>query len=303
MTEVLELLGKIILRCKSENDKPNVGDQDFEDLERISNTLSEIEMSKMKEMLLLDHICDQLWEDCYPSSPLNEGHSRDIGESTLRVIFSRYRPSQIEIVEKMYSPHPGARLFSIWFSTYEVISVEKGIDYDQMAKLLVDVHAGVGNRAITELPMVVSPESFYEQIVVFFQNRDLEDETNTETAGWLLSWIKEVFDSIIRSETEDPDEIAERVEEILYEDHDVQSGSTWARTVMMLREDEKFHRIFHTFNQKYRIEPFQCSCGTYCGRIGVKLFSYDVSCGTCRQYFCSLCLSENKICKNCVEQS
>lgn len=299
MTDVLELLGKIILRCKSENDKPNVGDQDFEDLERIANTLSELEMSKMKEMLLSDHICDLLWEDCYPSSPLNEDHSREIGESTLLLIFNRYRPSQIEIVEKMYSPHPGARLFSIWFSTYQG-SDEKGIDYDQMAKLLVDVHAGVGNRAITELPMVVSPESFYEQIVVFFQNRDLEDETNTETAGWLLNWIEEVFDSIIRSETEDPDEIAERVEEMLYEDHNVWSGSTWARTVMMLRENGKFRKMFHTFNNKYRIEPFQCSCGTYCDtRIS---FSYDVSCGTCRQYFCSLCLSENKICKNCAEK-
>ena len=298
MTEVLELLNKIVLRCESENDKPNVDDQDFEDLERIANTLSELEMSKMKEMLLLDHICDLLWEDCYPSSPLNEDHSREIGESTLLCIFSRYRPSQIEIVEKMNSPHPGARLFSIWFSTYEG-SEEKGIDYDQMAKLLVDVHGGVGNRAITELPMVVSPESFYEQIIVFFQNRDLDDETNTETAGWLINWIEEVFDSIIRSETEDPDEIAERVEEMLDEHHNVCSGSTWARTVMMLREDEKFHRIFLTFNKKYRIEPFQCSCGTYCDtRIP---FSYDVSCGTCRQYFCSLCLSENKICKNCVE--
>jgi hypothetical protein len=301
MTEVLEQLNKIVLRCESENDKPAIDDQDFEDLERIANTLSELEMSKMKEMLLLDHICDLLWEDCYPSSPLNEDHSREIGESTLLLIFYRYRPSQIEIVEKMNSPHPGARLFSIWFSTYEG-SDEKEIDYDRMAKLLVDVHGGVGNRAITELPMVVSPESFYEQIIVFFQNRDLDDETNTETAGWLINWIEEVFDSIIRSETEDPDEIAERVEEMLYDDHNVWSGSTWARTVMMLREDENFRKMFHTFNNKYRIEPFQCSCGTYCGRIGVKPFSYDVSCGTCRQYFCSLCLSENKICKNCAEK-
>jgi len=299
MTEVIELLSKIILRCESENDKPDIDDQDFEDLEGITNTLSELEMSKMKEMILLDHICDLLWGDCYPSSPLNEDHSREIGESTLFQIFSRYRPSQIEIVEKMNSPHPGARLFSIWFSTYEG-SDEKGIDYDQMAKLLVDVHAGVGNRAITELPMVVSPESFYEQIVVFFQNRDLEDETNTETAGWLIRWIEEVFDSIIRSETEDTDEIAERVEEMLHEDHNVWSGSTWARTVMMLREDEKFHRIFQTFNQKYRIEPFKCRCGTYVA--ATKMFSYEVSCKTCRQYFCSLCLSENKICKNYVEK-
>ncbi len=299
MATVESIIDSILLRCASSDDKPAIDDPIFTELEDLISDNGDYR-EKMNQLLLNDHICGLLWDDNCPMSPLNQQSDNWEELHAISEIFWRFPPTECEIISKKDSESIGARLFSIWFSTYENRGNANQYrkEYDSLASLLLDEFSAVRAHAAENLLPTVSNEAVINEIKNFFFS---EFETwDHYVAEWLYGWVIFLITTADETNLENNEDSIQQIAYALEEDERIEFGRSWAEIAVNLRQDSKFLNQIESASEKFiQDHRFVCTCGANVfGFYGI--WVPNSQCQKCKVLKCSICKGEGGICKSCL---
>tara|TARA_B100001564_G_scaffold294569_1_gene259433 strand:- start:344 stop:1243 length:900 start_codon:yes stop_codon:yes gene_type:complete len=299
MTKAESLIDSILARCASSDHKPTIDDPIFSELENSISVKGDY-IEKLNQLLLNDHICELLWDDSYPMSNFNQRSDDWENLHPISEIFLAFRPAQDEIIAKKDSKSIAARLFSIWFSTYEHRGDTKQYrkQYDSLAGLLLDEYSSVRAHAVENLSHTVSNEAIVNEIKIFFY-ADF-GTWDHYVAEWLFGWINDLINTANEWYLEDNEDSIEQIASALEQDDRIENGWGWAEIAISLRQDSEFLARIESIKEKFiHGYTFLCTCGTNSNSYhGIWVPNYE--CRECKSLKCSRCMDEGKICKSCL---
>ena len=299
MATVESIIDSILLRCTSSDDKPAIDDPIFTELENLISVKGDYK-DKLNQLLLNDHICELLWDDSHPMSSLNQRSDNWEYLHPISEIFWRFPPTECEIISKKDSKSVGARLFSLWFSTYENIGDTNQYreQYDSLAGLLLDEFFSVRSHAAENLLHTVSNEAVINVIKNFF----FSEFKNWDhyVAEWLYGWVIFLITTADETNLENHEDSIEQIAHALEEDDRIDVGWSWAEIAISLRQDSEFLNQIDSVREKFiQRHRFVCSCGANVfGYHGIWVPNYQ--CQKCKALKCSICKDESTICKSCI---
>ena len=298
MATVESIIDSILLRCESNDDKPAIDDPIFSELENLISLKGDYK-DKLNQLLLNDHICKLLWDDSYPWSSLNQRSDNWEELHPISEIFWSFPPTECEIISKKDSKSVGARLFSIWFSTYENRgdTSQYRKQYDSLASLLLDESSSVRVLAAGYLLNTVSHAAVINEIKNFFFS---EFETwDHYVAEWLYGWVIFLITTANETSSENDEDSIEQIAYALEEDDRIDIGWSWAEIAISLRQDSEFLDQIKLIREKFiQGHRFVCSCGANVfGYHGIWVPNYQ--CQECKALKCSICKDESRICNSC----
>lgn len=298
MATVESIIDSILLRCTSSDDKPAINDPIFSELENLISLKGDYK-GKLNQLLLNDHICELLWDDSYPMSSLNQRSDNWEDLHPISEIFWSFRPTESEIISKKDSKSIGARLFSIWFSTYE----NKGDtnqyreQYDSLADLLLDEFSTVRTHAVENLHHTVSNEAIINEIKNFFFSEF--ESWDHYVAEWLYEWVIFLITTANETSSQNDEDSIEQIAYALEGDDRIDIGGGWAEIAISLRQDSEFLDKIKLTREKFiQGHRFVCSCdANVFGYHGIWVPNYQ--CQECKALKCSTCKDESRICNSC----
>lgn len=299
MAKVESMIDSILLRCTSSDDKPAIDDPIFTELKNLISLKGDYK-DKLNQLLLNDHICELLWDDSYPMSSLNQLSDNWENPHPVTEIFWSFRPTECEIISKKDSKSAGARLFSIWFSTYENRGDTNQYreQYDSLAGLLLDEFSSVRAHAAENLFHTVSNEAVINEIKnLFFSESVTWDHY---VAEWLYGWVIFLITTANETSLENNEDSIEQIAFALEEDDRINIGWSWAEIAISLRGDNEFLNQIESVGEKFiQGHRFVCSCEANVFRYhGIWVPNHQ--CQECKALKCSICMDENRICESCT---